>query len=55
MRRKATQSTRKLTLHRETLRQLEHAQLSKIAGGRTQLCDPWETGTNCDISFCICD
>lgn len=52
---------RKLTLCRETLRRLEGEQLRHVAGGTTGMCPTGDaftcgcvTGTNCDISLCIC-
>lgn len=42
---------KKLALHRETLRQLAEETLTGAVGGTIFLC----TGTNCNISICLCD
>lgn len=52
---------RKLTLAKETLRMLVDAiaegPLAEVAGatGTCSAGDPCQTGTRCNISFCICD
>jgi hypothetical protein len=55
-------TVKKLTLSKETLRRLEAAHLKDAAGGTTNMCPTGDaftcgcvTGTNCDISLCICD
>lgn len=44
---------KKLTLHRETVRSLEDKTLAQAAGG-TSAGDPCQSGTWCNISWCIC-
>lgn len=60
-RKRVKRQARKLTLCKETLRRLEGEQLKQAAGGTTNMCPTGdaftcgcETGTNCQISFCIC-
>ena len=44
-------NAKKLTLHRETIQNLtSEEKLKEIVGGTLPV-----TGTNCNISFCICD
>ena len=45
---------KKLSLHKETLRALEEADLRTAAGGFSSAV-PCQTGTRCNISLCICD
>ena len=45
---------KKLSLHRETLRALEEADL-RAAVGEFTAAAPCQTGTRCNISLCICD
>lgn len=45
---------KKLVVNKETLRNLEEQNLDLAVGG-TSNAEPCVSGTNCDISFCICD
>ena len=57
--------TKKLTLARETLLRLAHENLQAVQGGQSlapsfccsMTCYPCtvQTGTNCNVSVCICD
>lgn len=52
--------SRKLALNRETIAALQEKHLAAVTGGdltRLSGCQGayCETGTNCNISFCICD
>jgi hypothetical protein len=44
---------RKLSLNRETVRQLGNDDLNRIVGGKVQS-PPMNTANSCPVSYCIC-